>query len=120
MPLYGAVADACRSRGHNVFLPHDIKGSHESPAEVFDRDFFALSAADILIAFVGLPSSGVGAELGIAFMLQKRIIALWHLEQAPSRFLLGLLGFAGASQIQYDTIETCASAVGQLLSAQES
>jgi len=93
--FYEDLAAVCLRSGLRAYLPHQqtdpLFHYDVSAAEVFQRDYSALTAADIVIAVIGSPSSGVGAELGIAHELSIPVIAMFSTSDKPSRFVLGLL-----------------------------
>ena len=93
--LYEYAGDICELCGITPYLPHQntdpIHHADASDLAVFDRDCSALREADLILAFVGRPSSGVGAEIAMACGMSKRIIAASHVNESPSRFLRGLL-----------------------------
>ncbi|MDD4873673.1 MAG: nucleoside 2-deoxyribosyltransferase [Dehalococcoidales bacterium] len=67
------VAEILREDGTVVFNPADgidiTKFYEYSPQDIRERDFEALSTSQRVIAFVDVPSLGVGVELGWAEML---------------------------------------------------
>lgn len=93
--LYERVAEICERAGWGAYLPHsatdpEIQGSVPSET-VFRKDMSKLRRAAVVIAFVGSPSSGVGAEVAIATEAGIPVIAMWNSDEQPSRFLQGLL-----------------------------
>jgi nucleoside 2-deoxyribosyltransferase len=112
--LYEFLADICRSCGWQAYVPHQhtdpIHHRSMSNVDVFNRDFEAIIGADAIVAYIGQPSSGVGAELGIAFAIHKPIIALYREHDVPSRFLLGMLQHSRHCTVfKYSTIGECRS-----------
>src|SRR5713226_3374238 len=104
--FYESVADVCIECGHEPYLPHqntDPEQHSDLPSKiVFLRDYEALRSANIVLAYIGLPSSGVGAELGIAAEARKKIIGYCKDTDAPSRFIVGMLeAWPDASLIRY-------------------
>lgn len=101
--FYEQIAEVCARRGFKTYLPHQftdpVKHRHISSKKVFSRDLKSLSDADVIIACIGRPSSGVGAEVGIAFERGMRIIAIYSQKEQPSRFILGMLQTAKNSQV---------------------
>ena len=92
--LYERLADACVSAGCEAYVPHQhadpVRDPHLSNAEVATRDLAEVTAADVLVAYVGEPSLGVGAEVAIALAAGKRVLLLAEADRKVSRFLLGL------------------------------
>ncbi|MDB5341997.1 MAG: transcriptional regulator, family [Schlesneria sp.] len=93
--LYEFAADVCESCGFIAYLPHKtsdpVHHSGMSPVDVFVKDYAAVLAADVIVAFIGEASSGMGAELGIAFERNKQVIAVYEKTERPSPFILGML-----------------------------
>lgn len=101
--FYERLARICERCGFAAYLPHnrtDPQRHAASPsAEVFRHDLEALEAADVVVAHIGAPSSGVGAELGFAFKNQQPIIAVYRSTERPSRFIEGMLQAAPRASI---------------------
>jgi nucleoside 2-deoxyribosyltransferase len=93
--LYERIAAICEAHGYEPYLPHqrtDPSRNRDVSAEsVFRRDIGVVRAADVIVAVVGTPSSGVGAELAFAYVDNRPVIALWHRGERPSRFVEGML-----------------------------
>jgi nucleoside 2-deoxyribosyltransferase len=109
--LYERFAEACASAGWDAYVPHQhadpVRDPHLSNVEVAERDVAHVTAADVLVAYVGEPSLGVGAEVAIALSAGKRVLLLAEADRRVSRFLLGLaeLHAAQTSVLRYQTIE---------------
>jgi nucleoside 2-deoxyribosyltransferase len=93
--LYEGFAEACRAAGWDAYVPHqhaDPLRDRDMPnAEVAQRDLDQVRAADAVIAYLGEPSLGVGAEVAIALAAGKRVLAVAERDRRVSRFLLGLV-----------------------------
>lgn len=93
--FYECLAASCEACGFDAYLPHAHTDpelhSHLASVEVYRRDLQCLTSADLIVAYIGLPSSGVGAELGLALSENLPIVALAREVDSPSRFLLGML-----------------------------
>ena len=118
--FYEALALVCEECGWEVFLPHhqtDPKMHAEVPAvTVYLHDRKALDEADLIIAQVGFPSLGVGAEIGIAFMKEKRIVGIHPVGATLSRFVTGMLTESRASRVfAYRSQEECLETLRLLL-----
>jgi nucleoside 2-deoxyribosyltransferase len=117
--FYEALAKACDEDGWDVYLPHQntdpIRNRTLSEAVVFDRDLEALYAADVVAAYIGRASSGVGAELGIAFSRKQPILGFYQRNERPSRFILGMLERSGQPVISFDDISDCCARVQMAL-----
>ena len=104
--LYVAVAAALTGAGHRAYVPHlhtdpEAAGDLDA-ASVYDRDVAALLAADAIVAHVGAPSTGVGAELAIAHHAGLSIIGLHREGERVSRFAHGLIERAGGTILVFD------------------
>ena|SRR5687768_5331407 len=97
---YERFADACRACGWDAYVPHQHadpeRDAHLSNTDVARRDLDAVMRSDVLIAYVGEPSLGVGAEVAIALAARKPILLVADAHRKVSRFLLGLVELDGA------------------------
>ena len=119
--MYERFAEACRAAGWDAYVPHQhadpVKDAHLSNVDVAERDIDHVSAADAVVAYVGEPSLGVGAEVAIALRAGKRVLILAEAERNVSRFLLGLaeLHPSQAMVLRYRSVDEAASWItGQL------
>lgn len=68
--FYEDIADLCREFDINPYVPHlksdPITHPDLSPSEVYEMDRKEVLGSDIVIAYVGIPSFGVGIEIEIA------------------------------------------------------
>ena len=113
--LYERLADACRSVGWDAYVPHQhadpVRDPHLSNVDVAERDLENVAAADVLVAYVGEPSLGVGAEVAIALRAGKRVLLVAEADARVSRFLLGLaeLNAGQAAVLRYQTVDEAAA-----------
>lgn len=111
--FYEFLADVCSDEGHEPYLPHQnsdpVFHNHLSNAEVFEKDLTNLSNSDLILASINEPSTGVGAEIGIALEKNIDLIALYNKESNPSRFILGLLLKSKKKILVYENLEECGS-----------
>ena len=121
---YERFADACRAAGWDAYVPHQHadpeRDSHLSNVDVAERDIDHVTAADVIVAYVGEPSLGVGAEVAIALRAGKRVLLLAETDRRVSRFLLGLaeLHPAQARVLRYTTDDQALAWItGQLRTA---
>lgn len=107
--LYLRVAQAIEAAGHRAYVPHlhtdPETASGLSSASVYDRDVAALTRSDVMVAHLGAPSTGVGAELVIARDAGLRLIGLRRSDEAVSRFAEGLLDRAGGELLTFDDLD---------------
>lgn len=107
--LYEYVGEVAGGCGWEAYVPHlrtDPERHRTLPdTTVFDRDYGQVCRADLVIAAIGAPSSGVGAELGVAFERGIPVAAFYQGRESPSRFLLGMLSRAPHSRVlRYDSL----------------
>ncbi len=97
--FYDELASLVERCGHEAYVPHHntdpVTASALSPETVFRADLAALSSADAVIAHVGQPSTGVGAELALACASGRRVLGLKRPGERGSRFAEGLVLDAG-------------------------
>jgi len=92
--IYTEVAKICSSVCSNVYVPHligtdPIKNPEVSPRAVWKKDHREVASSDLIIAYVGQPSLGVGAELEIARITASDIIIYWFKGEKISRMARG-------------------------------
>jgi len=121
--FYERLASICRNAGAEPYLPHQRTGPalHRDvqPIHVFRRDCQAIQRCDLLVAHIGPPSSGVGAELGLALAAKQPIVALHHESERPSRFVLGMLeDYDAAVVISFKDETTLASSLKKAIRRQ--
>ena len=119
--LYERFADACRAAGWDAYVPHQhadpVRDSGMSNVEVASRDLDQVRAADALVAYIGEPSLGVGAEVAIALAAGKRVLLVAERNRRVSRFLLGLAELhPGLARLhRYDSVDEVAGWITQSL-----
>ena len=118
--LYERLGAACASAGCEAYVPHQHADPVRDPdmpnLEIAQRDLDAIARADILVAEIGEPSLGVGAEIALALHSRKRVLAVAADGQRVSRFVLGLLEMhpAQAAFHRYSSVdEVCAWLEGE-------
>lgn len=101
--FYSFLGKVCHETGFEPYLPHTqsdpVLNPELSPAEVFEKDHFALTHSKVIVAYIGIASLGVGAELGIAYQLGIPVIGLYRKKERPSRFVLGMLANMPKNQL---------------------
>jgi hypothetical protein len=121
--LYERFASACVAAGWDAYVPHQhadpVRDAHLSNLDVAERDVDQVTAADVLVAYVGEPSLGVGAEVAIALRAGKRVLVVAESDRRVSRFLLGLaeLHPSQASVFRYDSVDAAADWITTQLGA---
>lgn len=93
--LYTEIASACANAGWRAYLPHENTDPQFTgemvPEDVMLRDLCELEKSDAIIAYIGEPSLGVGAEIVLAMQQNKPILAVQDTSKPVSRFIRGLL-----------------------------
>lgn len=120
--LYERFAAACESAGWKAYLPHRRTDPETArgigAGSVYDVDVLELQDSDAIVAYLGEPSLGVGAELVIAMQRGKRILALYEESRDVSRFVSGMLAQYGRADVyQYATPEEAAAWIRTQLSS---
>lgn len=121
--LYEQFASACIAAGWEAYVPHQhadpVRDAHLSNLEVAERDVDQVAAADALVAYVGEPSLGVGAEVAIALRAGKRVLVVAEANRRVSRFLLGLaeLHPSQASVFRYESVDDATAWITKQLGA---
>lgn len=110
--FYTSLANVCIKHGWDAYVPHQytdpVYHRDSSNGVVFEKDYNALRNSQMVLAYIGRPSLGVGAELAIAHEAGIPIIAVHAHNESPSRFLLGMLQRAPAARILvYKDVEEC-------------
>lgn len=91
---YESIANLCSNFCSNVYVPH-LGGTDPArdlkidPQSVWKRDHREVSSSDLIIAYVGSPSLGVGAELEIARITASDLVLWWFGGEKVSRMALG-------------------------------
>lgn len=121
--LYEAFALASERAKWEPYLPHqntDPQVQADLPdIVVLTKDMEQLLQSDAIIAYLGEPSLGVGAEIVFAMQNNKRILAVYESSKSPSRFVIGLLkSYPRATILTYDTVEEVCEWIGQTLYAE--
>lgn len=93
--FYIAIRDLCHKSGYDAYVPHangtdPIANPHIPPWQVFRTDKEQVQSSDLVIAYVNIPSLGVGMELAYAESRSIPIILLYERGAQVSRFVLGI------------------------------
>src|SRR5690242_3993200 len=93
--FYEAIALECHELGLAPYLPHQNETDPEEnpdlpPREVYELDKLAVINAELVIAYVGLASIGVGMELGWADAWGIPVILLYEKGKTISRLPRGI------------------------------
>jgi 2'-deoxynucleoside 5'-phosphate N-hydrolase len=103
--FYEAIGVLCQGMGFVAYVPHlntdPVQHADVSPQKVFEMDKRQVSKADLVIAYVGVPSLGVGMELAYAEVNNIPIILLYEEGKEISRFPRGIPNVI--SEIQFNS-----------------
>ncbi len=91
---YEKIGQIAATICNHVYIPHlsgtdPGKNPDVNPQVVWKKDHHELVSSDLVIAYVGEPSLGVGAELEIARITASDIILWWFKGERVSRMALG-------------------------------
>lgn len=92
--IYDLIADCAGEAGVVAYRPHRSRtapGRLIKPSTVWSTDFRRVTQADLLVAYVGLPSFGVGAEIEMARTAGVPVILVCETDRVArlSRLVLG-------------------------------
>jgi len=111
--FYENIGNTCRKIGLSPYIPHintdPIINSDVTPVEVFKIDKKEVITSDLVIAYIGYPSLGVGMEIAYAEVNNIPIILLYESSKIVSRFPRGVPNLY--SEIKFDNFE---EALGKL------
>lgn len=92
--FYETIGSLCKEIGLEAYVPHintdPINNPDISPRQVFETDKHQVSTSDLVIAYLGSPSFGVGMELAYAETNSIPIILLYEKGKGISRFPRGI------------------------------
>lgn len=77
--IYNEVDDACLEMGLDCYCPHQTvttPSNDISHGQIWDIDYEKVVSSDVLVAYVGHPALGVGAEIEMAREAHNEIILL--------------------------------------------
>ena len=105
--FYEAIGLLCESIGFKAYVPHmytdPINNPEVSPTQVFERDKYQVSTSDLVIAYMGSFSFGVGMELAYAETNNIPIVIVYEKHKNISRFPLGIPTLI--AEVQFQTYE---------------
>ncbi|MBN8655430.1 MAG: nucleoside 2-deoxyribosyltransferase [Anaerolineae bacterium] len=93
--FYKSFVAALEADGHIIPTSHLAKSESMhgermlTPRDVYERDVKWIRECDVLIAEVGVPSHGVGYEIGYALNAGKPVLCLAHVERRVSKMITG-------------------------------
>jgi len=115
--FYEAIGSLCQEIGFQAYVPHlktdPTNNPDVSPRQVFETDKHQVSIADLVIAYLGYPSFGVGMELAYAETKTIPLILLYERGKNISRFPRGIPTVI--SEIQFSSYEDALSQLRSIL-----
>jgi nucleoside 2-deoxyribosyltransferase len=116
--FYEKIGKLCQEKGFEAYVPHvngtdPIENPNLTPNDVFETDYYHVSTADMVIAYVGAPSLGVGIELGWAHLLGIPTALLYEEDKRVSRLPRGLPPII--AEIKFQNYEEALEEIGNLL-----
>ncbi|MHA1440067.1 MAG: XRE family transcriptional regulator [Promethearchaeota archaeon] len=91
--FYEKIAKVCNEQGFIAYLPHlntdPIKFPQYSPKDVYKINTSKILESTFIIAYVGIPSLGVGSEIEFANQHKIPIILLYEKNRRISRHIRG-------------------------------
>jgi len=104
--FYEKLDVASRSLGFDTFWAYKsgtdpVKNPEVTPQEVYDRDIKALDESDLMVSYMGEPSTGTGVEIEHAHMTDKPVVIIYPKGIPVSRMMRGCP--AVKKEIVYET-----------------
>ena len=91
--FYDAIVESCNKLGYNAYNAHKFTDPYKnpdiSPEEVYSINKKLICSAELVIAYVGAPSTGTGMEMEIAESNKVPIILVYEKTDKISRMVLG-------------------------------
>ncbi|HEY9659967.1 MAG TPA: XRE family transcriptional regulator [Allocoleopsis sp.] len=116
--FYEAIGSVCEELKLQSYVPHMVTDPTNNPDippdVVFQTDKHQIKLANLVIAYVGLPSLGVGMELAYAEMACIPIILLYEKGKIISRFPRGIPTII--SELQFSSYEDALEQLRNVLS----
>jgi len=92
--FYAKLAEVAKKHGFDYFWAFQhgtdpIKNPDVTPTDVYRRDIAELEKSDVMVAYVGEPSTGTGLEIEHARIKNIPVYLLYEKNKKISRMLLG-------------------------------
>lgn len=104
--FYERLGAAAAEAGFEAYLPHTETDPIDHPAtgplEVYAKDIGAIRTSDVLLAWLGTPSLGVGAEIAFAINSGIEVLGVRPACATVSRFVVGMLEATGSTVVDLD------------------
>ncbi|MEO1433285.1 MAG: XRE family transcriptional regulator [Cyanobacteria bacterium J06633_8] len=92
--FYEDIGSLCKNMGFESYVPHlntdPINHPNIDPTKVFETDKHQVGMSNLVIAYLGFPSFGVGMELAYAENKGISVILLYETDKSISRFPRGI------------------------------
>jgi len=117
--FYERIASICQDLSFEVYVPHlskkkaNLSDASLTPRKIFDWDARHVKSSDVVIAYVGIASLGVGMELGLAACLNLPVITICERGRKVSPMILGHPCLV--RHIEYDSEDECSIELGNAL-----
>jgi nucleoside 2-deoxyribosyltransferase len=115
--FYEAIAEVCQRKGHAPYVPHQhtdpIIHPEISPVEVYKTDMREIGKADLVLAYVGKASHGVGMEIERAYHTGTKVVLLYERGTKISRLVKGCP--AVIAEIEFEEADDALRQVSMLL-----
>lgn len=116
--FYEAIGSLCEEMGLQAYVPHlhgtdPSQNPEVSSCQVFRIDKHQVNTSDLVIAYIGCPSIGVGMELAYAETNSIPIILLYERSKCVSKFPRGIPTVI--SEIRFDNYEDALAQLGSAL-----
>lgn len=112
MAFYRQIEEACKENNIIPYLPHGNL-NNATPEEIYQECYKNLKESDILIAYIGKPSTGTGMEIAWADRWGKTIVMVGEKEVFSRKYMQ--LGIPGVWLIPYETQEEGISLLNRVL-----
>lgn len=124
--FYVRMADIAKEMGFEYFWAFlsgtdPIKDPEVLAADVYHQDIGALDRSDMMVAYVGEPSTGTGIEIEHAHQTNKPIVIMYEQGKHMSRMLLGCPGIVkqivfSSEEDALNQLKTCLMSLGTRVS----
>lgn len=115
--FYESMAEICRAREMEAYLPHQHTDPVDHPwytdKEVYQINSKAVENSQMVIAYVGIPSLGVGAEIEKANSLRIPVVLLHERGTHMSRHIRGMPNIL--EEVEFSDIQDCLEKLGETL-----
>ncbi|OGL73091.1 hypothetical protein A3E39_04315 [Candidatus Uhrbacteria bacterium RIFCSPHIGHO2_12_FULL_60_25] len=87
--FYEWIGETCEAHGFSVYLPHKYgdpkRNADKTPQQIDQIDRQAVTLSFFMIAYVGIPSIGVGIEIEMAWHANKPVVLIAEQDRINER-----------------------------------